>query len=256
MNPTNVLIASITSYESVNEERFKLAVKMAEEATKAGYTVILVDDSPTEVWGKLKEAGAHVYRCSEKGMGFARRESVKKAERYLHINHPGEQGVIIMTEPEKSDIIRFIPEIIEEILKGNSDIVIPMRSEKSWKSYPWFQEEIEKVDNFVYSQTTGIRADPMFGPVAFHSDVAPYFKNCKPSTYGVSDNYIQHIAPIEACREGKRICAVEIDFIYPPEQKAEEEGTKFSETAKKRLWQQKQLVETYFKVGKALQLTV
>lgn len=254
MSSPNVVIAAITAYQSAKETRFQLAKKMVENAVEAGYHVVLIDDSANGVWDILKEAGAVVYAAPEKGMGNAKRESVQKAESYVRRNFPDLESIILLIEPEKESIVKWIPNIIAPITKGQADLVILRRNEESWKSFPWFQMESEKVCNLVYREVTGIDADPMLGPVAFRSDLSKYFTSCQPLThYGMPDNYIQHVAPMEALHDGYRIEAVEIGFIYPLEQKTEEEGPKFAEMVKKRLWQQKQLIETYLKVGKTLQ---
>jgi len=186
-------------------------------------------------------------------MGNARRESAAKAAAYARKNFPDSDSVFVIMEPEKEDLIRWIPDLIAPIVEGRAMMVFPRRNEDGWKSYPSFQADEEKVANMVFYEMTGVKADPMLGPIVFHKELSGYFAECQPKEkYGVPDNYLQHVAPMEIIRDGFPVEVVEIGFIYPPEQKAEEEGPKFAEMVKKRLSQQSELVQTYFKVGKTI----
>ena len=247
-----IFVAMTTFYKSVNELRFKLACQTVIEAVKFGYRVIIVDCSPDPmVKGTLYKLGAHIFNQKEPGIGPGRRELFGFADSLCD-----PKDVIFCTEPEKVDIVRFISDIVEPIVAGGVDIVIPKRTKISWDSYPSFQEKSEKIANLVYRKATGMEADPMFGPVAFSRDVAEYFRYFDPSEYKIADNYVQHYSPLWAKSEGKKVSTVEVDFIYPPEQKLEEEemNRKFGEMVEKRLLQTLQLAEAYFILGERFRL--
>ena len=246
---SNIAISTITSYKNLDETRFKLTCRMFQKAKEAGYPVFAIDNSPKEIRNELESTGANVYECPEHGMGAERRSSVWYASKFIKRFDSSEiPSIIIMTEPEKDALIQWIPKITEPIIDGTADIVIPSRTDVGFESFPWFQAESEKIADMIYSELIGVDADPFLGPVAFRSDIAPRFYNCNPAEYGLEDNYIQFVAPIVAKKDGLKVYPVRIDFIYPPEQKAEEEGSRFSEMVKRRQWQQKQLIKTFLKL--------
>lgn len=244
------IIVTTTFYKSVEELRFRLACDMVRVAIAHGHKVVIVDNSPIpEVAESLRKLNSEVFPQLHKGIGAGRREA------FFHASEVARRekiDYIIWTEPEKIDFVRSIEYLISALVEnkdtmGNrmADIVIPRRSEKSWETWPSFQVESEKAANQVYNRVFDVNGfDPMFGPVAFHVEVACYFilsvgNSVRP------DTYIQHYAPIEARHDGKKVLSVEIDITYPPEQRTEEEGVAKEEMLEKRKWQLKTLTEAY-----------
>lgn len=249
MSP-RVFVLSTTFYKSEHETRFELALETTALAIKQEYRVILVDGSPSPQIGRaFQDIGAKVFRQKESGMGPSRRQAFS-----LPLVCANTGDIFFWTELEKTDIIRFIPEIIEPIIKGDCDISIPVRTEKSRQTYPKFQWDVEHVANRVYQEITGLLVDSVFGPVGMNYQALPYFASCEPKKLGVADNYIQHIAPMVAFSRGLRILSpgVEVDFEYPPRQREEEEGPLFRQMVEKRLGQIEELVEAFIKLGQDL----
>lgn len=247
----NTVVVTTTFYKNVDELRFKLALALVQLAIELGYTVIIVDDSPIpEIAQAFVDLGAIVEKQVNPGMGASRRQVFQRAKDFC-INS-GEPYAIVWTEPEKVDFINYIADVVEPIYTDNIDIVIPTRTEKSWTSYPKFQEQSEKVALLIYHEAVGKKLDPMFGPVAFGENAVDFFINCDPSKYGLADNYMQHVAPVEAMIEGYEVISVEVEFQYPEDQRKEEEGPAYEAISKKRFSQLEQLAITYFKLGKML----
>ena len=262
-----VVLATTTFYGGQNELRFWLASDFVKAAVDAGYEVAILDGSPDPSIAKHFFAlGTHVFRQTAKGMGPGRRELFRIIRVIKKINGLGrmnERTVVLWTEPEKVDVVRLIPEIVAPIVRGEADIVVPYRNDELFRAtYPPFQYQSEMWADSVWSQVTGLRGGPMFGPVAFDIRHAHIFANADPRRYGLTDlhdRYVQHLAPLEAIRRGLRVQTVEVDFRYPAEQKAEEEGVadpaKLTEMLAKRLRDQgRPLTEMYLAVGKALRL--
>lgn len=243
-----VMVVTTTFYKSITEARFQIALKTIDQAKKNGFRILIVDGSPSSIIGKMfSELGAKVIKQEESGMGPSRRQLFQLA---YSMTDPGE--VIFWTEPEKSDIIQFIPKIVAPIFCGECSISIPVRTDRSLKTYPEFQQASEAVANYVFWELTGLLADIMFGPIAIERSVLPEFFGCLPEKFKIADNYVQHVAAIIAWRNGHKILSpgVPVDFTYPLEQKTEEEGPLFGQMVTKRLWQLLQLVKADFELMK------
>ena len=172
----------------------------------------------------LNAIGASVHAQTEKGMGGSRRQVFSLG--YQRSREAGYKGVLWL-EPEKDDLIRFVPRIIEPILRDEADISIPFRTKISWRSYPVFQVQSEKKGNEAIAQLTKRTGfEHFFGPVAYSAAATRYVIAMKPIEIGdglIIDSYIPQYAPILAFRDGAVGSSVPIDFMYNPEQKYEEE---------------------------------
>lgn len=242
------IVVTTTFYRSLEETRLQLALDTITKAKEMDFRILIVDGSPNpQIKQVFQKFGAKVIHQQEPGMGESRRQLFQWA---YSMTDPGD--VVFWTEPEKTDIIRFISEIVAPIFRGECSISIPVRSEKSWKTYPEFQQVSEAVANRVFREVTGLETDIMFGPVSLGRSILPEFFGCFPEKLGIADNYVQHVAAIAAWKNGHKILSpgVQVDFIYPPEQKSEEEGPLFHQMVTRRLWQLMQLVEADFKLAK------
>lgn len=244
----NITVLTTTFYKSSRETRFHLACQLIGNAVGVGYNVLVVDGSPDPAIGQaLAKIGASVQAQTVPGMGNGRRQ--------LFCLATGQRGFFLWVEPEKVDLIRSIPKIVVPLEHGEADIVIPSRTQRSWASYPEFQVASEQKANNAYSKVVGKPFDPMFGPVAFGSNVAEYFATCNPALqFGATDGYIQHFAPLVAMKEGRKIISVPVDFYYLPAQRVEEETGLRDEMQKKREWQLDQLADGYRLAAKSLGL--
>lgn len=247
-----------TTFYQPGELRLELACELISLACADGHNVFIVDGSSDEVSTRLVDAGANVFRQKGRGMLASRQEVFAHAAEYWmwRSEPPNPNHLIGFWTEEKPDLVRSIPEIIKPIVDGNADISIPFRDESVWASYPWFQATTEQTANRIYWRETGLRADPMFGPVAFNLSLAGRFAECDPEIeFGVSGSYLQHAAVLKLHANGARVASPVVDFIYPPRQKAEEEGEKAEAMFRKRIAQLHELsLNVYPKLAEALGL--
>jgi hypothetical protein len=224
----NVSIITTTQYESIIDNRFHTACQTIGNACALQYNVTIVDASPDgRVWKAFHTLKISPHIQKHRGTkGLAQRQAFSEA--------PSSARVHIWTEPEKTDLIRHIPRLIDPVLRDNADIIVPKRSAKSLASYPAFQVKSELEANAVFAEVTGLELDVMFGPVVFADSQIRRFATCDPARYGATDTDIQQIALIEAIAEGKTVESVEIDFFYPSVQRAEEEEAKDTMIPKRR----------------------
>lgn len=222
-----IAVLTTTFYKSTDETRFHLAAQMIGNAIAVGHSVIVVDGSPDDAIGEsLRRLGARVFKQTAQGMGASRRELFTLAgDPQTYGSSAALPSYFIWLEPEKVDLVRWIPEIIDPIRRGGADIVIPARTEEGYASCPAFQAKSERQANVVYADATGKDFDVMFGPVAYNLATHGFFATCNPKErYGAHDTYIQHVAPLEAMADGYSVVSVPVGFLYPPAQKAEEEA--------------------------------
>ena len=254
MNDAKVVIATTTFYKE-RSLRFELACETIRKAREAGYEIVVVegskdDPSIAETFSKL---GAHVYPETLPGMGPSRRLAFFYAYHLIRMSlNLKLMEVIIWMEPEKVNFVRHILLMLEKLRETDCDIAIMKRSEASWQTYPDFQRKSEQLTNTAYEEHTGrIGYDPMSGPVAFviskmkiQPELLLFFN---PKMYDLPDTYIQHYLPLFVSED--RVISVEVDFLYPLEQKREEERTENETIRKKRQWQMETLIEAYKKLG-------
>ncbi|MBI2097303.1 MAG: hypothetical protein HYT40_04150 [Candidatus Sungbacteria bacterium] len=251
---SDIGVLTTTFYKSMEELRFHLACQLVGNAIAVGHGVMVVDGSPDAAIGRsFLWLGAAVLPQTASGLGRSRRELFRHA--LDQGSHRGLLPQIFLWTEEKVDLVRWIPRIAAPIERGEADIVIPARTDQSWASYPAFQIESEKAANAVYAEVTGNAFDAMFGPVAYSRRMGSYFAECNPKErYGAADNYIQHVAPLEAMADGARVVSVPVDFFYPSAQKAEEEAALSEAMREKRRRQFEDCTQTYRLVAAALGL--
>lgn len=152
--------------------------------------------------------------------------------------------VIVYTQPEKVSLMGHLVKISRPILEGNADIVIPKRNPELFKrSYPDYMRESELKINKTYDwlmrianlMTKDESFDWFFGPVVFRNDpeiVALFLKRyalegvirsragAEPDPEMHSDGH--YFPVIEALFKEMRVVSVEVPFVYPATQKANE----------------------------------
>ncbi len=257
-----VAIAITTFYKDPlgkDAVRFACAKKQVERGVAAGYTIVVIDDSPEVTTSQsalvvsseplvanvLKKLGAKVFRQQQPGMGAAKRESA------FHASFFGD--IIVMNEAEKYDLVRHIPTLIKPIIEDGDSIVVAKRTAASDRTYPTFQIETEKVADDAFGEIfkkhdhlKGVR--PMFGPVVVRRDLVYYFALYRHANIpGLPDTYIQHYGTVLA-DDSEIVCGVRsvaIDFHYPPEQRAEEDAADNKTIRAKRIEQRDTLIKAY-----------
>lgn len=252
-NSDKAVFALVTFYKSPDELRFKLACNTIKSATDAGHAVVVVDDSPLH--GQFREIfeglGAQVFTQSLRGLGVAKRQSFQLA---FEVAKQGGYAGILADEAEK-DMAQFVPEILGAFHRTQpSHVVVPARSMQSWNSYPTFQSKSEIEGNQVFNRVTNTSGiDVFFGPVFFTLDAAEHFLAQNPTKFGFIDTYAQHFGVMLALEDPCcEVHTTKVDFIYPPEQRAEEEGAMNQAMLDKRANQLKTLTESYRNAGRIL----
>jgi hypothetical protein len=233
----NVVLVTTTFYKDPRTElRYKLALETATKAQEAGYYLIVVDGSPDPiVASELRSRGVKVFPQLHQGMGSSRRQVYFHALEVLKLLGSKERRAIVWLEPEKEDLIQYICSIVDPILNGSADVVIPQRTNTSWDSYPVFQKEMEQQGNAEVAQMTGKPdLDLFFGPVASTTDAAQLVIQCDPKKEGFTDTYIPQLLGSMTLKSGFRVISHPVNFIYPSDQKLEEEVQKTGEMIRKR----------------------
>ena len=235
-----VVLISTTYYPSINDLRLTLALRTAQQARLHHIPFLIVDGSPDDVQSALRAEGAIILpenptAMGGKGKGFAYRYGIRAAlERAPALfDAEGNDFVIAISEPEKVDFVRFLPSISGAILPSTHsstvpNIILPHRTEASFLTVPEEQRHSERfgnahLHNVQRELTPALTSSPidyLFGPVVFHASLSSWWLS------NTSPVWDAQIAPyIAAAYAGKgRIASINVDYIHPREQTAEEEG--------------------------------
>jgi hypothetical protein len=209
----NIAVSGSTLYSDIRDKRFQTCMNFLRLTNEAGIPAFLADASPDPAVTEQLRSLATVVEL--RSAPFHAQKATALHQAYL-----SGAAALICTEFEKDDLVRYFQAICEPILSGTADLVIPKRSEKSWASYP---REMQATEGFALDQiekVTGRRWDTMFGPFAIHRDFATRFTNCSAPMWSWL-----HEPRFEMMRSRPhRIAEVEVDFEYPPQQCAVEEG--------------------------------
>jgi len=250
MPPTNLLLTTCTAYRSTKDLRFTTACRTIEAAVRAGYPILVIDDSSyPSIRENFRARGAHIYRNHGKSYGASKRQSLYHAMESARLYGT---DLIVAIEPEKTDLIHHMETLVQPF-DAKADVVVMTRSEKSFATYPDFQIASEQEANRAFESVVGLPLDIMVGPVGIRVSTAlPHFLN--PSSYLVSphieDTYIQHYGAIVAHAYGLRVVpSPPIDFIYPENQRREEEAPENDAIRMKRQWQCASLIRAYAKLA-------
>ena len=205
----NIVLATTTFYKTLGDLRAALAIKMVEAATKCGYPVSVVDDSPEEIRRAIQTAGALVSPQRQKGMGASRRQTIEVAR---DLAKP--DGIIVWLEPEKHTFVPLIAEVCQPFENDPAlDLIIPRR--RSLGSYPPMQQLAEELGREGFRLATGRALDSWFGPQAFRARVAHYYLNYD----GQTDLWDStQLPPARIVRAGHKVAEVVVDYTHPSEQ--------------------------------------
>ncbi len=238
-----VAIATTTLSEDADDLRMRLALRTVKEASKCGYTIVVVDGgSPEEALMGLRSRGAHLFRQNLPGMGASRRQAIAEAARLVNKN-----GVVIWMEPEKRTLITELHKAIAPILSKEADLVIPAR--KSMASYPQEQQYAEFLGNLAFRHITGHNLDVWFGPRVMNRRAVNYFLDYN-GLYG--DKWDSIFIPVlRMIKDGLRVISVQVNYMHPREQTVAESGIDF---LIKRIEQLGSLVPAMMKEAKAIGL--
>ena len=179
----HIAICTITRYPDwypgkpknlINTDKIRgdATLKTFKHASEAGYTLV-VGYSDGEKFNEYlqKILGIFLVKRVSQKRSRARQQIIDEAKNITGIE------VILLTEGEKTDLIRFIPEICHKIFEKKADIVIPKRKDEPFKeSCPEYMYESEKEANAMINEELrahNLRSlndedlDLFFGPRAF-----------------------------------------------------------------------------------------
>lgn len=248
-DPKSVGIATITYYpkwysgalrsiKHTDKVRGDLALDYCRKAVKLGYqTVVANSGSPKTFVRELSRIkGILIVKRRSKKRSPGKRLSIKIVSKL-----PGVK-VIVISESEKVSIVTdCIPQIVEPIINGQADIVVPKREQGLFKStYPEYMFESETEGNKIYNEILTSNDllkqrsedfDMFFGPRAFHNDrkiVSIFMKkyHILSSEYFDSEEWSNTLFfPIVlALLKRLRVKSVTVPFLYPKKQKDNEEA--------------------------------
>lgn len=232
----------LRSLKHTDKIRGDLALELIKNSTKMGYQVVVADWKSPRSFRKhlnLNPGVTFIRRRSEK-RSPAKRLALKKATKIPEVK------LIVLTEPEKISLIKdCLSLIVEPILKGEADIVVPKRNDELFKkTYPNFQYESETEANNTYNEELKSHRlididdnfDMFFGPRAFankRSIVSLFMKRYRfgiayslfPKWYfDAEDLSNSNFFPIVAAlKMGFKVKSIEVPFKYPSLQKENEE---------------------------------
>ncbi len=207
---TKIAVSGITGYPT-RDHRFEACLRFLHGARTLGIPVYLADTSPEEIQVELGSL-AMLVPCPDTSYTSKKIGALQAAV---------ESGAtaIIITELEKDGLLPYLEQLYQPILDGQADLVIPERTEVSWDSYPR-EFQIERFALEQIRQFTGRYFDTMLGAFVIHYNLAPRFLNCREEMW----TWL-HIPRLEFIRDNPdRVLNIPIDFLYPADQKAAEEG--------------------------------
>ena len=200
--------------------RLPLAIATIRAAAVLRLPIIVVDGSPDpEVRRTLEDAGAEVIAQKEPGFGPAVRQVVSAGQDMVPAD-----GFVCWQEPEKMKYIPMVPRLVAAGRRRNAAIVVPKRTETSWKTYPIEQRHQERFINFYVRIISGGRLDfdLTHGPKLFRGIAVPLVLAYSGRAWDA------HMVPVvRAVKRGMVVISVPVGYPYPPAQRRVEEGNEF-----------------------------
>ena len=210
----NRVMVTTTFYnpdDEVSRVRSEIAKRTFRNTINEGCPVIAVDGgSSDELLKEFENYGVVVLGEEQRGMGPARRQAIKVAAENYNAQ------ATMWAEPEK-DLSEFLEDIFDPLEIEEADFVGVARRDRS--SYPLFQKVTEGLGNEIWKDITGVELDMFFGVRAWRKGLERYFLE-----YGGMAQDAIHVPVVDIIHAGYKVRSVSIDFKYPAEQRAVEEG--------------------------------
>jgi hypothetical protein len=262
-DPKKVAVIAITFYpkwysgklksiKHTDKVRGDLALEFAEKVTSLGCHLIVADGKSTKTFRNQLQSipGVTLIKRKTRGSGEGKRAGIERVAKLAEVE------AIVLSEPEKVSVITHcLKQIVEPILQGKADIVVPKREDDLFKStYPKYMYESETEGNSIYNETLRANSllpeklhdmDMFFGPRAFRNEknIVQLFKReyhfsgmslleklYSPDTY----SNVQFFPIINAIKKDLRVVSVEVPFRYPHLQKENEDVGRREEFIAKR----------------------
>lgn len=269
-DPKSIVIAVTTRYpnwhkgksldlSNTDKVRGDLAIQTIDEAIKQNYTIVLNDGGSSKAF---KEELAKHRIVVQTRVGESRATARKQLIEYC--SHVPQAKIIVRMEPEKVSLVEnCIPQLIEPILAGRVDIVVPKRQQDLFSSsYPDYMYESEMYANKKYNDilhefkilSSEEEFDFFFGPVVFSNKpnilkifLESFKVRLKKEQVIGARRYIdpqdfsnpQILGIVKALYMGIKVKSIVIPFVYPITQKKNELINKvsFMQKRKKQKWE-------------------
>ena len=232
-----------SNIDNTDKVRGDLALDLINEALKLGCNVIVSDRRSSKSFKKelsnLNKIILTHRRSPKRAIGV--REGIKRAIKIPDVK------VIVLTEPEKVSLIaECLKDIVNPIIEGRADVVIPKRKESLFiETYPKYMYESEKEGNQTFNEelkshkliSPDDEFDIFFGPKVFLNDTKIVSLFMKQYTFNVDHmsfpkwyfdaeelSNTNFFPAVSALRKGYKVISVEVPFKYPYIQKLNEEG--------------------------------
>lgn len=210
----DIAVSGITHYPSTDEQRFRSCIRFLTLCREASIPTYVVDTSPD---AKVRDG---ILNLVSGGFWLTKAQYHEQKSAALSLAMNAGARAIVITEMEKDGLVVDVPSICQPILSGTADLVIPKRSVLSWATYP---TEIRATEGFALDQIEAIaghRWDTMFGAFAVSYLAAKSFLTCQEPMW----SWLHRPRFEMIKRSPERVAEIELDFPYPPQQRATEEG--------------------------------
>lgn len=254
ISPSVIALALTTSYpqwysgkirsiKHTDKIRGDLALEMITFALKQGYQVVAADWKSAKTFRKQLASieGLHFIKRRSGKRSPSKRQALRKASKLEGVT------ILILTEPEKVSLLKdCLDTIIEPIIAGSADIVVPKRDDELFKkTYPTYMYESELEGNGIYNEELRSHEliemkhedyDMFFGPrvIANKKKIVSLFLqqyhfsignvSLPPSYFDVEGLSNATFFPVvRALKKNYRVVSVVVPFRYPALQKKNEE---------------------------------
>lgn len=239
-------LVTTTCYPDTNDIRLLCAVDLCRLAAQHNFQIFIIDDSPDEMVrrqlrGDDASLGEYVHairqdKAQYSGKGGALRQAIRMAAEWFRENNiDADKSAIVFTEPEKTNIIEHVYEIVFPLLTGNTDVVVPARNDDLFReTYPIEQYHSESYGNFYFNLLANQcgsfewataegptkKLDWLFGPFAFKMNLANSWLQYEGTAWDA-----QMVPYVRGVRmNGWRITSVPINYRHSRDMKQQEEG--------------------------------
>ena len=223
MNPQQLSIATI-SWARDNDEEALLRQSL-NELSSLDIPVFITDGGSPETFVKDLRKLNHftVYSASAKGLWPQARTSLD------HATNSG-ASFILYTEPDKTDFLKSLPQLLNDIkVNENTGVILASRTPSAMATFPTFQQMTETTINNCCAEVIGQAIDYTYGPFIMNRDIVA-------SLQAIPDNIGWGWRPYAfniAARLGLNISAHTGNYNCPADQQADD--------PKERIYRMKQL---------------
>lgn len=236
-------VVTVTYYPDTSDIRFNLALQLCKLAAEHEIHLIIVDGSPdhSNIRDQFQDTNGyyvHVFQQDVEtypGKGGSLRQAILKATEWFEENDvDANEAAICFTEPEKVDLINHVHDIVEPLLGGRADVIVPTRNDELFReTYPMEQYHSEsfgnmhfnllarEIEGFKEQEVSGAaKLDWLFGPFAFKANLASSWLNYPGTSWDA-----QMVPYVRGVRNHNwRIMPVAVGFSHSKEMKEQEEG--------------------------------